>query len=219
MYCFIPAFSLLSGHFIVQNLDVKFLVYLLLITMCLIGLAILEVKWSGVELEQWWRNEQFWLISGTSAHLAAVVQGLLKVMAGIEISFTLTSKSAGDDNDDIYADLYIVKWTSLMIPPIVIAMVNIIAVVVAFSRTVYSSVPQWSKFIGGTFFSFWVLAHLYPFAKGLMGRRGKTPTIVYVWSGLIAITLSLLWVAINPQQGSTTQASGGGGGGSTFQFP
>ncbi|XVE66462.1 hypothetical protein DITRI_Ditri08aG0081400 [Diplodiscus trichospermus] len=49
------------------------------------------------ELEEWWRNEQFWLISGTSFHLAACIQGLLKVIAGIEISFTLTSKSAGND--------------------------------------------------------------------------------------------------------------------------
>ncbi|XP_024031854.1 cellulose synthase-like protein D4 [Morus notabilis] len=215
VYCFLPALSLLSGHFIVQTLNVSFLIYLLIITICLIGLAILEVKWSGVGLEEWWRNEQFWLISGTSAHLAAVVQGLLKVIAGIEISFTLTSKSAGEDNDDIYADLYLVKWTSLMIPPIVIAMVNIIAIVVAFSRTIYSTVPKWSKFVGGAFFSFWVLAHLYPFAKGLMGRRRKTPTVVFVWSGLIAITLSLLWMAIDPPQGGA--ADGGGGGG--FQFP
>lgn len=217
VYCFLPALSLFSGYFIVQTLNVTFLVYLLIITICLISLAILEVKWSGVGLEEWWRNEQFWLISGTSAHLAAVMQGLLKVIAGIEISFTLTSKSAGDDVDDIYADLYLVKWTSLMIPPIVIAMVNIIAIAVAFSRTIYSTVPQWSKLIGGAFFSFWVLAHLYPFAKGLMGRRGKTPTIVFVWSGLIAITLSLLWIAISPPKGTSTSQGDGGGGG--FQFP
>ncbi|KAA0059589.1 cellulose synthase-like protein D4 [Cucumis melo var. makuwa] len=217
VYCFLPALSLFSGQFIVQTLNVTFLIYLLIITVCLISLAILEVKWSGIGLEEWWRNEQFWLISGTSAHLAAVVQGLLKVIAGIEISFTLTSKSAGDDVDDIYADLYLVKWTSLMVPPIVIAMMNIIAIAVAFSRTIYSSVPQWSKFIGGAFFSFWVLAHLYPFAKGLMGRRGKTPTIVIVWSGLIAITLSLLWIAINPPKPSAEDAAVGAGGG--FQFP
>ncbi|KAK9151160.1 hypothetical protein Syun_009469 [Stephania yunnanensis] len=216
VYCFLPALSLFSGQFIVQTLNATFLVYLLLITICLIMLAILEVKWAGIGLEEWWRNEQFWLISGTSAHLAAVVQGLLKVIAGIEISFTLTSKSAGEDNEDIYADLYLVKWTSLMIPPIVIALVNIIAIVVAFSRTIYSAVPQWSKFIGGAFFSFWVLAHLYPFAKGLMGRRGKTPTIVFVWSGLIAITLSLLWVAISPPKANSGQVGGGGAG---FQFP
>jgi hypothetical protein len=215
VYCFLPALSLFSGYFIVQTLDVAFLIYLLLITICLVVLAILEVKWSGIELEEWWRNEQFWLISGTSAHFAAVMQGLLKVIAGIEISFTLTSKSAGDEVDDIYADLYLVKWTSLMIMPIVIAMTNIIAMAFAFIRTIYSTVPQWSKFVGGAFFSFWVLAHLYPFAKGLMGRRGKTPTIVFVWSGLIAIIISLLWIAISPQKPNAT-ADGVGGG---FQFP
>lgn len=215
VYCFLPALSLISGQFIVQNLNVTFLVYLLTITICLISLAILEVKWSGIGLEEWWRNEQFWLISGTSSHLAAVFQGLLKVIAGIEISFTLTSKSAGEDVDDIYADLYVVKWTSLMIPPIVIAMCNIIAMVVAVARTVFAAVPEWGKLVGGTFFSFWVLAHLYPFAKGLMGRRGKTPTIVIVWSGLIAITLSLLWVAINPPAGGAGAAAGG----NAFEFP
>ncbi|KAL4591793.1 hypothetical protein LXL04_004764 [Taraxacum kok-saghyz] len=214
VYCFLPALSLLSGHFIVKNLNAAFLIYLLLITLCLIGLAILEVKWSGVSLEDWWRNEQFWLISGTSSHLAAVVQGLLKVIAGIEISFTLTAKAV-EDADDIYAELYLVKWTSLMIPPIVIAMINVLAIVVAFSRTIYSLNPQWGKFIGGAFFSFWVLAHLYPFFKGLMGRRGKTPTIVFVWSGLIAITLSLLWVAINPIAAPTENSAGGSG----FKFP
>jgi cellulose synthase/poly-beta-1,6-N-acetylglucosamine synthase-like glycosyltransferase len=212
VYCFLPALSLFSGQFIVQSLDVTFLVYLLTITITLCMLAILEVKWSGVALEEWWRNEQFWLIGGTSAHLAAVLQGLLKVIAGIEISFTLTSKSGAEDEDDEYADLYLVKWTSLMIPPITIMMVNLIAIAVGFSRTIYSTIPQWSRLLGGVFFSFWVLAHLYPFAKGLMGRRGRTPTIVFVWSGLIAITISLLWVAINPPQGATEI-------GGSFQFP
>ncbi|XP_065853031.1 cellulose synthase-like protein D3 [Euphorbia lathyris] len=212
VYCFLPALSLFSGQFIVQSLNVTFLVYLLVISITLCLLALLEIKWSGIALEEWWRNEQFWLIGGTSAHLAAVLQGLLKVIAGIEISFTLTSKSGGDDVDDEFADLYVVKWTSLMIPPIVIMMINLIAIAVGFSRTIYSVIPQWSKLIGGVFFSFWVLAHLYPFAKGLMGRRGRTPTIVFVWSGLIAITISLLWVAINPP--SNTDQIGG-----SFQFP
>ena len=34
----------------------------------------LELKWSGVSFEAWWRNEQFWVIAGISSHLAAVVQ-------------------------------------------------------------------------------------------------------------------------------------------------
>ncbi|KAF8379024.1 hypothetical protein HHK36_028451 [Tetracentron sinense] len=212
VYCFLPALSLFSGQFIVQTLNVTFLAYLLIITVTLCMLAVLEIKWSGIELEEWWRNEQFWLIGGTSAHLAAVLQGLLKVIAGIEISFTLTSKSAGDDVDDEFADLYIFKWTSLMILPITIMMINLIAIAVGFCRTIYSVIPQWSRLLGGVFFSFWVLAHLYPFAKGLMGRRGRTPTIVFVWSGLIAITISLLWVGINPPSGNNQI-------GGSFQFP
>ncbi|KAL3690940.1 hypothetical protein R1sor_004591 [Riccia sorocarpa] len=213
VYCFLPAMSLFSGEFIVSSLNVTFLVYLLVISVTLCLLAILEVKWSGITLEEWWRNEQFWVIGGTSAHLAAVLQGLLKVVAGVDISFTLTSKAGGEDENDEFAELYAVKWSALMIPPITIMLVNLIAIAVAVSRTLYSSIPQWSRLVGGVFFSIWVLTHLYPFAKGLMGRRGRTPTIVFVWSGLLAIVISLLWVTISPPADST------GLGGTGFQFP
>jgi len=64
VYCFIPALSLFSCFFIVQTLNFAFLCYLLTITVTLIALGVLEVKWSGIALEDWWRNEQFWLISG-----------------------------------------------------------------------------------------------------------------------------------------------------------
>lgn len=200
VYCFLPALSLLTDQFIVQTLDVFFLVYLLVISLTLCMLAVLEVKWSNITLEEWWRNEQFWVIGGTSAHIAAVLQGLLKVVAGIDISFTLTSKASSEGENDEFAELYVLKWSSLMIPPLTIMMVNFIGIAVAVARTIYSSNPSWSKLLGGVFFSMWVLAHLYPFAKGLMGRRGRLPTIIWVWAGLISITVSLLWVAIsNPQ--------------------
>nr|TKR78434.1 cellulase synthase 3 family protein [Populus alba] len=176
VYCFLPALSLFSGQFIVQTLNVTFLAYLLIITLTLCLLAVLEIKWSGIELEEWWRNEQFWLIGGTSAHLAAVLQGLLKVVAGIEISFTLTSKSGGDDVDDEFADLYVVKWTSLMIPPITIMMVNLIAIAVGFSRTIYSVIPQWSRLLGGVFFSFWVLLQSPSLSFGWQSIPRLAPT-------------------------------------------
>uniref|UniRef100_A0A804I3Q3 Cellulose synthase-like protein D1 n=1 Tax=Musa acuminata subsp. malaccensis TaxID=214687 RepID=A0A804I3Q3_MUSAM len=67
---------------------------------------------------------------------------------------------------------------------------------------------NWSKLLGGLFFSFWVLAHMYPFAKGLMGRRGRTPTIVYVWAGLLAIVISLLWISISPPDSNSTTSGG-----------
>jgi len=177
IYCFLPALSLFSGQFTVQTLDLTFLAYLLAITVTQCILVALEIKWPGIHLEDWWRNEQFWLIGGTSAHLAAVLQGLLKAVAGVEISFTLTSKSGGDDVDDDFADLYVVKWSYLMILPITIMVINLIAIAVGVSRTIYSSTPEWSALLGGFFFSFWVLIHLYPFAKGLLGTRGRIPAI------------------------------------------
>ncbi|ESW25288.1 hypothetical protein PHAVU_003G023000 [Phaseolus vulgaris] len=207
VYCFIPALSLFSGQFIVEGLNVAFLVYLLLITICLTLISLLEVKWSGIALEEWWRNEQFWVIGGTSAHLVAVIQGLLKVVAGIEISFTLTSKSAGDEDVDDFADLYIVKWTSLFIMPLTILIINLIALVMGFLRTVYSVIPEWNKLLGSMFFSFWVLSHMYPFAKGLMGKRGRVPTIIYVWSGILSITIALLWITIDPPGDSMKKGS------------
>ncbi|KAJ4839172.1 Cellulose synthase-like protein D5 [Turnera subulata] len=214
VYCILPAISLFSGQFIVQSLSVTFLVFLLAITITLCLLSLLEIKWSGITLHDWWRNEQFWLIGGTSAHPAAVFQGLLKVIAGVDISFTLTSKSATpDDGDDEFAELYMFKWSFLMVPPITIMMVNMIAIAVGVARTLYSPFPQWSKLLGGVFFSFWVLSHLYPFAKGMMGRRGKVPTIVFVWSGLLSLTISLLWVYINPPAGGMQQDF------MRFQFP
>ncbi|XWS13466.1 hypothetical protein CRYUN_Cryun36dG0039600 [Craigia yunnanensis] len=140
----------------------------------------------------------------------SLLEGLLKVIAGIEISFTLTSKSLGEDEDDIYAELYLVKWTSLFIMPLTIIIVNLLAIVIGLSRTIYSVIPQWTKLLGGLFFSIWVLCHMYPFAKGLMGRRGRVPTIVYVWSSLVSITVSLLWISISPPDGNTSSSAGGG---------
>ncbi|XP_039114391.1 cellulose synthase-like protein D5 [Dioscorea cayenensis subsp. rotundata] len=212
VYCILPAISLFTGQFIVQSLSITFLVFLLAISATLCMLALLEIKWSGITLHEWWRNEQFWLIGGTSAHPAAVLQGLLKVIAGVDISFTLTSKPASDDNDDMFAELYAVKWSFLMVPPITIMMINMISIAVGVARTMYSEYPQWSKLLGGVFFSFWVLCHLYPFAKGLMGRRGKVPTIIYVWSGLLSIVISLLWVYISPPAGRFKDSM-------NFQFP
>jgi hypothetical protein len=56
-YYLLPALSLFSDQFIVATLDPTFLCYLLLITVTLIMLlCLLEVKSSGIRLEEWWRN-------------------------------------------------------------------------------------------------------------------------------------------------------------------
>ena len=158
--------------------------------------GILEIRWSGVGIDDWWRNEQFWVIGGVSAHLFAVIQGVLKVLGGIDTNFTVTSK--GSDDQDQFAELYLFKWTSLLVPPTTLLVINLVAVVAGISDAVTNGYSSWGPLFGKLFFAFWVIVHLYPFLKGLMGRQNRTPTIVIVWSVLLASIFSLLWVKIDP---------------------
>ena len=85
------------------------------------------MRWSGVGIDEWWRNEQFWVIGGVSAHLFAVVKGVLKVLAGIDTNFTVTCKASDEDGD--FAELYMFKSTTLSIPPATLLLVNLVGVV------------------------------------------------------------------------------------------
>ncbi|KAL8555307.1 hypothetical protein ACS0TY_003205 [Phlomoides rotata] len=46
--------------------------------------------------------------------IATVFQGLLKVLAGVDTSFTVTKKPV---NDAEFGEFYLFKWTTLLIPP------------------------------------------------------------------------------------------------------
>jgi cellulose synthase A len=145
--------------------------------------GILEMRWSGVGL--------------------AVCQGLLKVLAGIDTNFTVTSKASDEDGD--FNELYMFKWTTLLIPPTTLLIINLVGVVAGISYAINSGYQSWGPLFGKLFFAFWVIVHLYPFLKGLMGRQNRTPTIVVVWSILLASIFSLLWVRIDP---FTTRVTG-----------
>lgn len=177
----------------ISNLDSLFFISLFL---SIFATGILEMRWSGVNIDEWWRNEQFWVIGGVSAHLFALFQGLLKVFAGIDTNFTVTSKAS--DNDNSFGELYTLKWTSLLVPPTTILIFNLVGVVAGISDAINNGYQSWGPLFGKLFFAFWVIVHLYPFLKGLMGRQNRTPTIVVVWSILLASIFSLLWVRINP---------------------
>nr|QBC40964.1 cellulose synthase 3 [Cunninghamia lanceolata]QBC40965.1 cellulose synthase 3 [Cunninghamia lanceolata] len=194
-YCTLPAVCLLTGKFIIPELSNIASLWFLAMFICIFATGILEMRWSGVGIDDWWRNEQFWVIGGVSAHLFAVFQGLLKVLAGIDTNFTVTSK-AGDDAD--FSELYEFKWTTLLIPPTTLLIINLIGVVAGVSDAINNGYESWGPLFGKLFFAFWVIVHLYPFLKGLMGRQNRTPTIVVVWSILLASVFSLVWVRINP---------------------
>ncbi|KAI3914955.1 hypothetical protein MKX01_018124 [Papaver californicum] len=183
-YCSLPAICLLTGKFIIPTLSNIASIWFLGLFTSIILTSVLELRWSGVSIEDLCRNEQFWVIGGVSAHLFAVFQGFLKMLAGVDTNFTVTAK-AGDDAD--FGELYMFKWTTLLYPsynP---------------SRCKLSGgYEAWGPLFGKVFFAFWVILHLYPFLKGLMGRQNRTPTIVVLWSVLLAFVFSLVWVKVDP---------------------
>ncbi|XP_062079852.1 cellulose synthase A catalytic subunit 4 [UDP-forming]-like [Humulus lupulus] len=194
-YCTIPAICLLTGKFIIPTLNNLASIWFLALFLSIIATGVLELRWSGVSIEDWWRNEQFWVIGGVSAHLFAVFQGLLKVLAGVDTNFTVTSKAADDAE---FGELYLFKWTTLLIPPTTLIIINMVGVVAGVSDAINNGYGSWGPLFGKLFFAFWVILHLYPFLKGLMGRQNRTPTIVVLWSILMASIFSLIWVRIDP---------------------
>ncbi|KAI3456127.1 hypothetical protein Pfo_012790 [Paulownia fortunei] len=194
-YCSLPAICLLTGKFIIPTLSNLASVLFLGLFLSIILTSVLELRWSGVSIEALWRNEQFWVIGGVSAHLFAVFQGFLKMLAGLDTNFTVTAKAADDAE---FGELYAFKWTTVLIPPTTVLIVNLVGVVAGFSDALNSGYETWGPLFGKVFFAFWVILHLYPFLKGLMGRQNRTPTIVVLWSVLLASVFSLVWVKIDP---------------------
>ncbi|GLJ53774.1 hypothetical protein SUGI_1147670 [Cryptomeria japonica] len=195
-YCTLPAVCLLTGKFIIPTLTNLASVWFVGLFMSIIATGILELRWSGVSIEEFWRNEQFWVIGGVSAHLFAVFQGLLKVLGGVDTNFTVTAK--GSEEGDAFGELYLFKWTTLLIPPTTLLILNLVSVVAGISDAINNSYSSWGPLFGKLFFAFWVILHLYPFLKGLLGRQNRTPTIVILWSVLLASVFSLVWVRIDP---------------------
>ncbi|KAH0708630.1 hypothetical protein KY284_010057 [Solanum tuberosum] len=194
-YCTLPAICLLTGNFIVPELTNYASIVFMALFISIAATTILEIRWGGVGIDDMWRNEQFWVIGGVSSHFFALLQGLLKVLAGVNTSFTVTSKAADDGE---FSELYVFKWTSLLIPPLTLLIMNIIGVVVGVSDAINNGYESWGPLFGKLFFALWVIVHLYPFLKGMMGKQSNVPTIIIVWSILLASILSLLWVRINP---------------------
>ncbi|MBA0659533.1 hypothetical protein Goklo_011662 [Gossypium klotzschianum] len=195
VYCTLPAICLLTGKFIVPEISNYASLLFMSLFIVIAVTSILEMQWGGVGIHDWWRNEQFWVIGGVSSHLFALFQGLLKVLAGVNTNFTVTSKG-GDDGE--FSELYLFKWTSLLIPPMTLLIINIIGVIVGISDAISNGYDSWGPLFGRLFFAFWVIVHLYPFLKGLMGKQDRLPTIIVVWSILLASIFSLLWARVNP---------------------
>ena len=52
-----------------------------------------------MSIEDWWRNEQLWVIGGKYAHIFEVFKSMIKVIAGIDTNLNVTSKESDEDGD------------------------------------------------------------------------------------------------------------------------
>jgi mixed-linked glucan synthase len=95
VYCLFPVISRVTGgaFSVYVPPSATYLAFLAALMLTLAMVAVLEVTWSGIKLGDWWRNEQFRMVSATSVYLTAMAQVALKIVAGKEISFNLTSKN------------------------------------------------------------------------------------------------------------------------------
>ncbi|KAL9999539.1 putative cellulose synthase (UDP-forming) [Helianthus debilis subsp. tardiflorus] len=66
---------------------------------------------------------------------------------------------------------YMFKWTTLLIPPTTLLVVDMVGVVAGISYAMNSGYQSWGPLFGKLFFAFWVIVHLCPFLKGLMGKQ------------------------------------------------
>ncbi|KAK8952247.1 putative cellulose synthase A catalytic subunit 9 [UDP-forming] [Platanthera zijinensis] len=194
IYCILPAYCLLTDNFLIPKVTIYSSIIFMTLFVTIIATSSLETHWGRVALDDWWRNEQLWVISTASSHLFALFRGIIEVMLGIKAKSLQTC--AGSDRDS--REQYKSGWSILLIPPMTILILNIIGVVSGISNAINGNYDSWSPLFGKVLFAIWVIIHLYPCLGGMMGNQNRVPTIVVVWSILLSSVCSLLWVRLNP---------------------
>ncbi|XP_058189444.1 probable cellulose synthase A catalytic subunit 9 [UDP-forming] [Rhododendron vialii] len=139
-YCTLPAVCLFTGKFIVPEISNYASIVFMALFISIAATSILEIQWGRVTLDDWWRNEQFSLISGVSSHFFALFQGLLKALTGVNANITIASKDGGNEES---LELHLFKWTSLLIPPTTLLIINVIGVIVGVANAINNGYDTW----------------------------------------------------------------------------
>uniref|UniRef100_A0A0E0LM16 Uncharacterized protein n=1 Tax=Oryza punctata TaxID=4537 RepID=A0A0E0LM16_ORYPU len=174
-----------------------YLLYLVAVIAMIHVIGMFEVKWAGITLLDWCRNEQFYMIGSTGVYPTAVLYMALKLFTGKGIHFRLTSKQTTASSGDKFADLYTVRWVPLLIPTIVVMAVNVGAVGVAVGKAAaWGPLTEPGRFaVLGMVFNVWILVLLYPFALGVMGQWGKRPAVLFVAMAMAVTAVAAMYVA------------------------
>ncbi|CAD6255029.1 unnamed protein product [Miscanthus lutarioriparius] len=196
-YNLFPLMWLVSEQYYIQRPFGTYILYLVAVIAMIHVIGMFEVRWAGITLLDWCRNEQFYMIGATGVYPTAVLYMALKLVTGKGIHFRLTSKQTEACSGDRFADLYVVRWVPLLVPTVAVLAVNVAAVGVAVGKAATWGLltEQAQHAVLGMVFNVWILVLLYPFALGVMGQWGKRPAILFVMLVVAIGTVAVVYIS------------------------
>jgi len=200
-YDLLPLMWLSGAEFYIQKPFPTYAAYMFAGIAMMEVSGMVEVRWAGLTLLDWCRNEQFYMIGATGVYPAAVLHSLLRLVGLKGLPFKLTSKpqsASGGEARERFAELYDVQWAPLLVPTVVVIAVNVAAIGAAAGRLAAGgwSLAQAIAAAGGLLFNVWVLLLLYPFALGIMGRWSKRQYLLFVLLVVALAAIVLAYVAL-----------------------
>ncbi|CAN6211938.1 unnamed protein product [Urochloa humidicola] len=204
VYDLLPLMWLSGVEFYIQKPFATYAAYLFAGIAMMEVSGMVEIKWAGITLLDWCRNEQFYMIGATGVYPAAVLHSLLRLVGLKGLPFKLTAKpqsgGGGAAARERFAELYEVRWAPLLVPTVVVIAVNVAAIGAALGRAAAGgwSLPQLAGAAGGLVFNAWVLLLLYPFVLGIMGRWSKRPYLLFVLLVVVLAAIAATYVALLP---------------------
>ncbi|CAN6168387.1 unnamed protein product [Urochloa humidicola] len=204
VYDLLPLMWLSGGEFNIQKPFATYAAYMFAGIAMMEVSGMVEIRWAGLTLLDWCRNEQFYMIGATGVYPAAVLHSLIRLVGLKGLPFKLTAKpqssAAGAAARERFAELYDVQWAPLLVPSVVVMAVNVAALGAALGRVVAGgwSLPQLAGSVGGLLFNVWVLLLLYPFALGIMGRWSKRPYLLFALLVDVLAVIAAAYVLLLP---------------------
>uniref|UniRef100_A0ACD5WMY3 Uncharacterized protein n=1 Tax=Avena sativa TaxID=4498 RepID=A0ACD5WMY3_AVESA len=198
MYDLYPVMWLLHGQFYIQRPFQTFAVFVVVVIATAELIGMVEIKWSGLTLLDWFRSEQLYIIGTTGVYPTAMLHVLLRFLGLKGVSFKVTAKKLTGGARERLAELYDVQWVPLLVPTTVVIAVNVVSIGVAAGKAIAGrwSAAQVAWAATGLLFNMWMLLLLYPFVLGIMGRWSKRPYILFVLLAAVGAATASVYVAI-----------------------
>lgn len=217
-YLLFPVIWIFRGQFYIQKPFPTYVLYLVIVIGLTELIGMVEIKWAGLTLLDWIRNEQFYIVGATAVYPTAVLHIVLKLFGLKGVSFKLTAKQVASSTSEKFAELYAVQWAPMLIPTMVVIAVNVCAIGASIGKAIIGgwSLLQMADAGLGLLFNAWILLLIYPFALGIMGRWSKRPYVLFIMFVLAFIVIAMLDIAIQAMRSGFVRFHFRRSGGASF---